>query len=99
MKTSLLWTGILLAAAARSEGQELEKPIRLEADGKPIDTEIGHAAPFLCDFYHRGKPDLLVGEFTGKLRIYKNLGSAAAPRFGEMAWFQADGEVVQIPTS
>ena len=39
------------------------EPVRLEAAGKPIDTEIGHAAPFVCDFDGDGLKDLLVGQF------------------------------------
>ena len=38
-------------------------PVRLEADGVPIDVTIGHAAPYLIDFDGDGLRDLLVGEF------------------------------------
>jgi hypothetical protein len=40
-------------------------PIRVEAGGAPIDTEIGHAAPFVGDFDEDGVNDLLVGQFGG----------------------------------
>lgn len=78
--------------------QELEKPVRLEAGGKPIDTEIGHAAPYVYDFDRDGKRDLLVGQFAGgKLQIYRNVGTDAAPKFGDVEWFRAGGEIATTP--
>ena len=42
------------------------------------------------DFYGDGKPALLVGQFSGgKLRIYRNLGTAKVPKFGGFEWFKA----------
>ena len=38
-------------------------PVRLEANGVPIDVTIGHAAPYVIDFDGDGVRDLLVGEF------------------------------------
>jgi hypothetical protein len=32
------------------QASDLADPVRLEANGKPIDTEIGHAAPSVGDF-------------------------------------------------
>jgi hypothetical protein len=60
---------------------ELSPPVRIEAAGKPIDTDVGHAAPFVGDFDLDGTPDLLVGQFGGGiLWIYRNEGTAAEPR-------------------
>ncbi len=79
--------------------QQFETPIRLEAGGKPIDTEIGHAGPGYFDIDRDGKRDLLVGQFGGgKLRIYRNVGTDAEPKFGDLEWFKVDGEVVTTPT-
>src|SRR5262249_51790432 len=50
----------------------------------------GHAAPAVGDFYGDGKPALLVGQFSGgKLRVYRNTGTAGAPKFGDFEWFKA----------
>jgi len=88
----------ILTAAAVAQAQEFEAPIRLEAAGGPIYTDVGHAHPFLYDFQHNGKPDLLVGQFgEGKLRIYKNVGMARSPKFGDMKWFEAGGEIAKVP--
>ena len=90
----------LLAMAAAFGAQDFEKPVRLEAGGRPIDTDLGHAHPLLYDFDRDGKRDLLVGQFgDGKLRIHKNIGSNKAPVFAESTWFMAGGAVATIPAS
>ena len=69
------------SSEATSPAAELAAPVRLEAAGKPIDTEIGHAAPFICDFDGDGVQDLLVGQFDGGiLWIYRNEGTNAQPK-------------------
>ena len=70
MMFSALLPGIfLLSLSAPSfvAGAEPEigfaPPVRLEANGVPIDVTIGHAAPYIIDFDGDGVRDLLVGEF------------------------------------
>ncbi|MFI5402863.1 MAG: hypothetical protein ACHQ1G_08005 [Planctomycetota bacterium] len=69
-------------------GAELEAPVRLESDGKPIDVTGGHAAPAVADVDGDGQRDLLVGQFLGEgqdlfrapIRLYKG------PRFETFAY-------------
>jgi hypothetical protein len=70
---------------------DLAPPVHVTANGRPIDVErSGHAAPFVGDFDGDGKPDLLVGQFSGgKLRVYRNVGTAKQPKFGDFEWFKA----------
>ena len=86
--------------AARPEGldKELAAPFQVEADGKPINVDIAHAAPFFGDFDGDGVNDLLVGQFgEGKLRIYKNTGTNAKPEYEGFEWFMAGGAEGKVP--
>ena len=83
-----------LAAAT----DELLPPFRVEANGKPIDMEVGNAAPFVTDFDGDGVFDLMLGQRGEcKLRIYRNLGSNKSPRFGVSAFFKAGGVDASLP--
>ena len=62
---------------------ELEKPVRLQAGGKPVDSGAawGHSGPCLHDVDEDGLPDLVVGDFSGKFRVYHNRGAKGRPKF------------------
>lgn len=78
---------------------ELEPPVRLEAGGKPIDTDIGHAAPFVCDFDGDGVKDLLVGQFgDGVLWIYHNEGTNSQPKLAAGVKFKQGQEDGRVPS-
>ena len=78
---------------------QLAEPVQVLVDGKPINVDVGHAAPHLVDWNGDGKNDLLVGQFgEGKLRIYLNEGTAAEPKYTTYAYFKADGEDAKVPT-
>lgn len=101
----LLPTGLLVVTAAihgaeSPQQTHFEPPFRLEAQGSPIDVEVGHAAPLVIDFDGDQLDDLLVGQFGGgKLRIYRNIGSKDSPQFGPFAWFKANRKIGTIPAS
>ena len=82
---------VLGFAGSGEERPELAALIKLRAAGQPIDVGgQGHAAPFVGDFDGDGVNDLLVGQFDdGKLRVYRNIGTNAEPRFGDFTWFKA----------
>ena len=80
-------------------GNELEPGVRLKADGKLIDTAVGHAAPFLYDLDSDGDRDLLVGQFgEGKLKFYFNTGTDKKPLYGKPEWFKIGKEFGKIPS-
>ena len=78
---------------------DLAPPVRLEAAGKPIDTNIGHAAPFVCDFDGDGVKDLLVGQFgEGILWIYRNEGTNSQPKLAQGVKFKQGKEDGRVPS-
>ena len=94
---------VLVALAAQVPEEEPSPdflpPVRIEAGGVPIDTQIGHAAPFVGDFDGDGVADLLVGQFgDGILWIYRNEGSNAAPKLAAGVKFKGGEKDGRVPT-
>lgn len=90
---------VALLACAPLAAQNFADPVRIHAGEAPINVDIGHAAPFYADVDGDGLSDLLVGQFgEGKLRIYKNVGSAKEPKFDKFEYLRAGGEIAKVPT-
>lgn len=86
-------------APAPDPARELLPPARLLAAGKPIDTDVGHAAPAVADFDGDGVKDLLVGQFgDGILWVYRNLGTDVEPRYAQGVKFKDGGKDGRVPT-
>jgi hypothetical protein len=83
-----------LAAA----GDAFEKPVRLEADGKVIDTgpAWGHSSPCVEDLDGDGLADLLLGDFSGKFHVYKNVGEQGRPQYKDAGLLQAGGADAKV---
>ena len=99
LRMLILVSAVLIAAESTPLSNELEPPVRLEAVGKPIDAaEIGHAAPFVCDFDGDGLKDLLVGQFKdGLLWIYRNEGTNSEPKLAAGVKFKEGKEDGRVP--
>lgn len=94
----LVILGLAASGVAADVGDELAAPVRIEAGGKAIDTEVGHAAPFVCDFDGDGVRDLLVGQFgNGQLWIFHNEGTNAEPKLAAGAKFKEGGKDGTVP--
>ena len=99
MRLVIMMLAVLGLCATAWADSELEKPVAILAGEKPIDVQVGHAAPFMADLDGDGVRDLLVGQMgKGHLRVYKNVGSNSAPKFAEFALFRAAGEDATVPT-
>src|SRR5262249_34501413 len=74
------------------------KPVRLQADGQLIDSgaEWGHSGPALADVDGDGLRDLVVGDYSGKFRFYRNVGSRSEPRYASPAYLKAGDTEAQV---
>jgi hypothetical protein len=94
---------VLVIELAAPEGgvpsDDLVPPVRIEAGGKVIDTDIGHAAPFVGDFDGDGVNDLLVGQFgEGILWVFRNVGTNARPSLAARVKFKDGAKEGRVPT-
>jgi hypothetical protein len=88
----------LTIASTAPLAELFEKPFRVQDAHGWIDVDKGMAAPLVTDFDGDGLPDLLVGQHgEGKLRIYKNVGTAKAPRFEGFTWFKTGEQEGKVP--
>src|SRR5687767_15057522 len=88
-------TGSAVRAAA---ADEFQPPVRIEADGKVIDTgpAWGHSSPCVVDLDGDQLDDLLLGDFSGKFRIYRNVGKPNAPKYEAGELLQAGGVTAEV---
>ena len=99
LRTLMVTAAGLGLSGSLAASDVLTPPVRLVADGEAIDTEIGHAAPFVTDFDGDGIQDLLVGQFgSGLLWIYRNEGTHAKPRLAAGVKFKAGNEDGRVPS-
>ena len=99
LRVITLVLSVLIQSEIPDLSNDLEPPVRLEAAGKPIDTDTGHAAPFVCDFDGDGIKDLLVGQFgQGILWIYRNEGTNSQPKLAAGVKFKDGKEDGRVPS-
>ena len=85
--------------AMADEPSPFHKPVRLQADGRVIDTgeAWGHSGPCLADVDGAGLKELVVGDFSGKFRLYRNVGSKQEPKWTSAKYLMAGGKEAEVP--
>jgi FG-GAP-like repeat len=83
----------------RAEAEFFYPPVRLMAAGKVIDRgeALGHCGPAVADVDGDGVRDLVVGDYSGLFRFYRNRGTDLEPEYDEPVNLQAGGEDAVVP--
>ena len=84
------------AALTAQQSASLLAPVRIEADGLPIDvgllSDTAHAGPALGDVDGDGDRDLLIGDFDGKFWFFENRGTDGKPDYTNRGVLRVDGK-------
>jgi hypothetical protein len=85
--------------ATRVEKDAFHPPVRLTAAGGAIDSgpSWGHSGPWVHDVDGDGVRDLVVGDFSGLFRLYRNEGTDKEPRYATAVNLQAGGVEAKVP--
>jgi predicted neuraminidase len=70
----------VLRNTGNNEQPAYEKPVKVQAGGKPVDT-YGLPSPNFADFDKDGDLDLLCGEFLDGFTYFENEGTRREPRY------------------
>jgi hypothetical protein len=83
----------------RLEKDIFHPPIRLTAADGVIDSgpSWGHSSPWIADVDGDGVSDLVVGDFSGLFRFYRNEGTNKQPRYARAVNLQAGGVDAKVP--
>ncbi len=83
----------------RAAGDLFHPPVRLTAADGVIDTgpSWGHSGPWVEDVDGDGVKDLVVGDFSGLFRCYRNEGTNAMPRYAKAVNLKAGGVDALVP--
>jgi len=84
---------------ARVEQNLFHSPVRLTAADGVIDSgpSWGHSGPWIEDVDGDGRRDLIVGDFSGLFRFYRNEGTNEQPRYAAAVNLQAGGVDAKVP--
>jgi VCBS repeat protein len=85
----------LLRNKGTNEKPDYEAPVKIEADGKPIDV-FGMPSPCFEDFRGAGKLDLICGEFLDGFTFFENIGTRTEPKYARGKRLAFHGEPLRM---
>ena len=68
----------------------------LQENGSDLIVPLKRSSPTVCDFNNDGKKDLLTGDSEGKLLLYENVGTDAAPAFSGYSLVESEGTQINL---
>jgi hypothetical protein len=83
----------------RLEKDIFHPPVRLSAADGVIDSgpSWAHSSPWIADVDGDGVNDLIVGDFSGLFRFYRNEGTNKQPRYAKAVNLKAGGVDAKVP--
>jgi hypothetical protein len=75
---------------------QFKEKIKLTAEGKEIFVEEGGAAPFVYDYNHDGLVDLLVGDRSGRIRLFLNQGDVKDAKLIDSGFIKSEDEDLKV---
>lgn len=94
----MVLVGILLSLWVGTGVADFEEGIRLTANGRIIDIDMGHLVPWVTDWNEDGKKDLIVGQFySGRIQLFLNTGTDNAPSLMDSGYIHAAGKEIHLP--
>lgn len=87
-----------MVAVADADASALGERRAVEVEGKPLIIDDDAAFPALGDLDGDDRPDLLLGDPHGFLKVYRNLGSPGHPRLAPPVPFKHFCDDERIPT-
>jgi hypothetical protein len=95
----ILFTATTVMCLGNISRAEFAEGVKLQADGKDIDGEVGHLVPNVLDWDGDGKKDLIVGQFgSGNIKLYLNKGTDEAPKLTAAGKLKAGGKEISLPS-
>ncbi len=86
---------VLLNTAPENAEPIYAEPVRLEADGSPLQV-YGNPMPNMADFDGDGDFDLICGEFLDGLTYFENIGSRTQPAFSSRGYLTNKGSKIRM---
>jgi hypothetical protein len=85
----------LLRNKGRNTKPEFEPPVKIEADGKPLDV-FGMPSPCFADFRRSGKLDLICGSFLDGFTWFENIGTRKQPKYAAGRPLAKEGKPIRM---